>query len=61
MGQLSVKHLVWLSGYEREEMVGGPDEETWKNMSPLARRIYWAGVAIVFSLLGGAALYKLLH
>jgi hypothetical protein len=33
---------------------GGPDEETWKAMSPLARRIYWLAVsAVLFMVLYG--------
>ena len=40
---------------------GGPDEETWKNMSPLARKIYWVAVAVMAGLMGIAALYKLLQ
>ena len=35
---------------------GGPDDETWRQMSPLARRIYWA----VVSLIAGLVLYAFL-
>ena len=28
----------------------GPDEEEWRRMSPLAKRIYWLCVALVFGL-----------
>ncbi|CAJ0784374.1 hypothetical protein [Ralstonia chuxiongensis] len=24
----------------------GPDDETWKSMSPLARKVYWAVVLL---------------
>ncbi|CAN5870012.1 hypothetical protein BH11PSE12_BH11PSE12_34850 [soil metagenome] len=30
---------------------GGPDEETWKKMSPNARKIYWILVGVVWVLL----------
>jgi len=26
---------------------GGPDEETWKKMTPLAKRIYWLIVIVM--------------
>ena len=26
----------------------GPDDETWKSMSPLARKVYWAVILLVF-------------
>jgi hypothetical protein len=38
---------------------GGPDEETWKNMSPLAKKIYWLAVVLVVCMMVIAALYKL--
>ena len=38
---------------------GGPDEETWKSMSPLARKMYWAAVALMAGLMLTAVLYKL--
>jgi hypothetical protein len=38
---------------------GGPDEETWRNMSPLAKRVYWVLVAVVAGSIGVAALIKL--
>lgn len=28
---------------------GGPDEETWKKMTPRQRRAYWSSVIIVVS------------
>jgi hypothetical protein len=31
---------------------GGPDEETWKRMSPRARRLYWIFIASIFALIG---------
>lgn len=38
---------------------GGPDEETWKRMSPLAQKVYWTAVALLFGLMAAAALYKI--
>jgi hypothetical protein len=32
-------------------MVPGPNDETWKKMTPEARRAYWVLVAIVSSVL----------
>jgi hypothetical protein len=32
-------------------MVSGPDDETWKEMSPSARRAHWAHVAVVVAVL----------
>ncbi len=26
----------------------GPDDETWKSMRPLTRKVYWAAVLLVF-------------
>lgn len=26
---------------------GGPDDETWKRMSPTSKRIYWLFIALV--------------
>jgi len=31
---------------------GGPDDETWRRMSPLAKKIYWIFIALVFSWIG---------
>lgn len=39
---------------------GGPDDETWKRMSPRERKIYWIVMAVVFGIIGGAFLLKLL-
>jgi thiosulfate reductase cytochrome b subunit len=39
---------------------GGPDEETWKKMSPMEKKIYWAIVTVIVSLMVIAGLYKLL-
>jgi hypothetical protein len=38
----------------------GPDDETWNKMSPLAKRIYWAFVSIIITLVGGGFLYSLI-
>jgi hypothetical protein len=27
---------------------GGPDEETWRRMSPRAKRLYWVAVLAIF-------------
>jgi hypothetical protein len=40
---------------------GGPDEETWRSMSPLARKVYWAAVGIFFTLVFAVAVYKVLQ
>lgn len=40
---------------------GGPDEETWKKMSPTERRMYWIVVGVIVALMVIAAVYKLLH
>jgi hypothetical protein len=37
---------------------GGPDDDTWKKMSPEARKAYWVCVVIVFGLIAGALLFK---
>ena len=26
----------------------GPDDETWRRMSPMAKKVYWICVALVF-------------
>lgn len=40
---------------------GGPDEETWKRMRPVEKKLYWACVGVVLVLMIAAALYKVLH
>ena len=30
---------------------GGPDEETWRKMSPLARKIYWIFIATILGII----------
>jgi type II secretory pathway component PulM len=37
---------------------GGPDDETWKKMTPRDRRIYWILIAVVFSIVGYTVLFK---
>ncbi|NKI96692.1 hypothetical protein FHT26_004653 [Rhizobacter sp. SG703] len=27
---------------------GGPDDGTWKRMTPTAKRVYWIFIAVVF-------------
>lgn len=40
---------------------GGPDEETWKKMSPTAKRMYWICVGIVWFFIGGLFIYGYLN
>ncbi len=37
---------------------GGPTEEQWKKMSPLAKKVYWWCVGINVTIIGSAFLYK---
>jgi hypothetical protein len=40
---------------------GGPDEETWKKMTPAERRAYWIAMGLIVAVIGGLALIRLLR
>ena len=38
---------------------GGPDEETWKRLTPGPKRGYWISVIIVFGVIGVLSVIRL--
>lgn len=37
----------------------GPNDETWKKMSPLAKKIYWVAVGVICAMVLAAVIVKL--
>ena len=40
---------------------GGVDEESWRRMGPVARKVYWAAVALLLVPMGIAVVYKVFY